>query len=149
MFDNDVEMCSFQENEPEAVRSQISMMTDFHVDTDENMNAIMAADIDELSAIGGPIADEIPEINATENEPSEINGIQEHSQIREDPLKELALLSPLKPLAVAALKKGKGKRRSSSVFKDVEKVIATDAMKKHIDKYVYCVFFSVLIYIHC
>lgn len=133
MFDNEVEMGSFQENAPEAARSQNSLMTDFHVDTDENMNAIMAADIDELSAI----ADEIPEIIAPENEPNEINGIRDHSKIREDPLKELASLSPLKPLAVTALKKGKGKRRSSSVFKDVEKVIATEAMKKYVDKYVY------------
>lgn len=91
---------------------------------DENQNGIVAPEIDGVQFDLSPM-DGVEESNQTDR--------NQKTKTTENPLEVLAMLSPLEPLAVTALRKGKGARQASA-FKDIEKTIPSDKMQKQIAK---------------
>lgn len=87
-------------------------------DLDENMNNVDIG-IDLMSASGQP------EPAAPVQEPI--------VRRKENPLNLLAKVVPLQPPTVSALRKGKGKRHTS-IFKDNDKMISDQIMKKRTSK---------------
>lgn len=126
VFDEDEEMESFEIEQSQTM--EISYCA--ALDMDENMNDIVQPEID----------DQMQLETARNSSPHEFGGAQaqneadqNQSRHTENPLNVIASLSPLKPLAVMALRQSKGKRRAS-IFKDINKMIALDQMKKLFQK---------------
>lgn len=120
--DDQQEMPSFYDFELNVSRSNESMsIVSRHpsINFDEKMIDIVEAGIDQES-------------NAIEQIP--VAPIKEPIVRRkENPLNLLAKVTPLPPPDVDAVRGGHGKRRCS-VFKDDDKIISKDMMKKRIDK---------------
>lgn len=131
IFDEDEEMESIETEHFEMEQSQtMEISCCASLDMDENMNDIVQPEIDDQMQLETVRKSPTHEFDGAQ---AQNEADQNQSRHTENPLNVIASLSPLKPLAVTALRQSKGKRRTS-IFKDINKIITVEQMHKLIQK---------------